>query len=265
MTPTAEKAIEAARIAGSMMRKNAATDLVVNEEEKFDIKLELDVRCQDAISEHLLAAFPGHAIFGEEGLAGDQSSPWQWIVDPIDGTMNFFHGIPHYCVSIALRHHGDLVLGVIYDPCQDELWLTEEGRSTLNGQAIKVSNRKDPGQAMITVGFSKSAASLETGFRRYKHIVGQVRKSRLMGSAALAMSYIATGRLDAYIEHEISLWDIAAGKLLIENAGGVVSLTPLSPEKGEEKYSIIASNAALHPFCLEAVAAADADSSTAAP
>jgi myo-inositol-1(or 4)-monophosphatase len=257
MTPFAQRAIEAARIAGNLMRENAATDLVVNEEEKFDIKLELDVRCQDAISEHLLQAFPDHAIFGEEGLAGDQQSPWQWIVDPIDGTMNFFHGIPHYCVSIALRHEGNLVLGIIFDPCQDELWLAEDGKATINGQPIKVSKREDPAQAMVTVGFSKSAASLDAGFRRYKHIVGQVRKSRLMGSAALAMSYIATGRLDAYIEHEISLWDIAAGKLLIENAGGTVALTPLSPEKGEEKYSIIASSAALHPFCLEAVAAAD--------
>ena len=258
MTAFAETAIEAARIAGRMMRENAATDLVVNEQDKFDIKIELDVQCQNAISQHLLAAFPDHAIFGEEGLAGDQSSPWQWIVDPIDGTMNFFHGIPHYCVSIALRHEGKLLLGVIYDPCQEELWLAENGEATLNGQPIRVSERQDPAQAMVTVGFSKTADSLEAGFRRYRHIVGQVRKSRLMGSAALAMAYIATGRLDAYIEHEISLWDIAAGQLLIENAGGAVSLTPLPPERGQEKFSIIASSTALQPFCLEAVATADA-------
>ena len=257
MTPFAETAIEAARISGQIMRENAATDLVVNEEHKFDIKIALDVHCQDAISAHLLAAFPDHAIFGEEGLAGDQKSPYQWIVDPIDGTMNFFHGIPHYCVSIALRHAGELILGVIYDPSQDELWVAENGTATLNGQAITVSGREQPGQAMVTIGFSKTEDSLEAGFKRFKHLAGRVRKNRMMGSAALAMAYIASGRLDAYIEHEISLWDIAAGHLLIENAGGKVALTPLPPEKGEEKFSIIASNSALHPFCLEAVAQAD--------
>jgi len=258
MTPFAQTAIEAAKIAGQMLRDNAATDLTVNEELKYDLKLELDVQCQDAISEHLLAAFPGHAILGEEGLAGDQSSPYQWIVDPIDGTVNFFYGIPHYCVSIALRHEDQYLVGVIYDPCQDELWLADEGKATLNGRPITASVRDQPSKAAFTIGFSKSASTMETGFKRYRLIASQVRKTRMLGSAALAMAYVATGRLDAYIEAQISLWDIAAGIPLIEAAGGRIHLTPLPAEHGDSKFSITASSAALHPFCLKAVAEADA-------
>jgi len=260
MTLFATTAIEAARLAAAILNDNSGPDREdpeVSEEHRYDLKLELDVRCQDVITAHLLAAFADHAIFGEEGLAGNQESSYQWIVDPIDGTVNFFYGIPHYCVSIALRHEGEIILGVILDPTRDELWLAEDGKATLNGHPISCSKRDQPSQAAVTIGFAKSGESMESGFRRYKIMATRVRKSRMMGSAALAMAYIACGRLDAYIEQQISIWDIAAGLLLIEYAGGTTTLRPLPPEIGDEKYTILASNAPLHQFCIDSMDEAD--------
>jgi myo-inositol-1(or 4)-monophosphatase len=112
----------AAREAGASLRNHFGKVAEVNEMLAHDIKLALDVETQELITRRILATFPDHAIYGEEGLAGNQSSEWQWIVDPIDGTVNFFYGIPHYCISIALRRAGEIQLGVIYDPQRDELW-----------------------------------------------------------------------------------------------------------------------------------------------
>ena len=161
-------AIDAARQAGALIKANYGTDLDVNETLQYDLKLELDVRSQELITGILLAAFPGHAIYGEEGLAGDQSSEYHWIVDPIDGTVNYFYGIPHFCVSIALRKGPDLLIGVIYDPMMDELFLAEQGAlPTLNGKPIHVSKRANLADAMITVGFSKNKESIDAGMRRF--------------------------------------------------------------------------------------------------
>ena len=112
----------AARSAGALLRQHFGAPLDVNEFHAHDIKLELDVRAQELITAALLGQFPDHAIFGEEGIAGNQASEYQWIVDPIDGTVNYFYGIPHYCISIALRRGEEIQLGVIYDPARDELW-----------------------------------------------------------------------------------------------------------------------------------------------
>ncbi len=114
-------AIEAARTAGALLRENFGTPLDVNSLEAHDIKLDLDVRSQDLITKLILDRFPDHAIYGEEGIAGNQAGEFQWIVDPIDGTVNYFYSIPHFCVSIALRERGEIILGVIYDPMRDEL------------------------------------------------------------------------------------------------------------------------------------------------
>ena len=230
-----EIAESAARQAGQLLRDNYSSDLAVDEAAAYDIKLALDVESQDLITGILLDAFPDHAIFGEEGIAGNQDSPFQWIVDPIDGTVNYFYGIPHFCVSIALRENGTIKTGVIYDPMSDELWAVEKGQKpTLNGEEIRTSPRNQLSDAVITVGFSKSKESLEAGFERFKEMAPQVRKVRILGSAALAMAYIDCGRLDAYIEEQISLWDIAAGHLLVEAAGGQVNLIPNEIAPGKE-------------------------------
>lgn len=228
-----DAAIHAAHAAGQLQRENFGQVLNVNEMKQYDIKLELDVRCQTLITELLLQRFPDHAILGEEGdTIGDGEI--EWIVDPIDGTVNYFYSIPHFCVSIAARRRSDqkLIVGVIYDPMQNETWTVAEGIApTLNGQPISCSSRTTMAEAVVTVGFSKSKESLDAGFERYKRISYNVRKTRMLGSAALAMAYIASGRLDAYVEEQISLWDIAAGLMLVEAGGGKVRL---EPGKGKE-------------------------------
>jgi myo-inositol-1(or 4)-monophosphatase len=215
------QAISAARAAGDLLRENFGMVLEVNEALAHDIKLELDVRTQTLITERLLTAFPDHALYGEEGIAGNQSSEWQWIVDPIDGTVNYFYGIPHFCVSIALRRGDEIQLGVIYDPMRDELWAVEKGGvPTMNDKPIAVSPRTELADAAVSIGFAKSKTTIAAGLPMVEKFVSRVRKIRLMGSAALDLAYVACGRLDAYIESSVSLWDVAAGKLLVEAAGG---------------------------------------------
>jgi myo-inositol-1(or 4)-monophosphatase len=199
------------------------------------------VRAQDLITESLLKKFPEHALYGEEGMGGKRKSHYEWVVDPLDGTVNYFYSIPHFCVSIALRFKGEIIVGVIYDPMRDEIWTTQKGGdATLNGNRIRVSERADLAEAVVSVGLSKSGVTISAGLPLLQEMVHRARKCRLMGSAALDMAYVACGRLDAYIEQGISLWDIAAGWILVENAGGAVDLKPRTDMK--DKYSIIASN-----------------------
>ncbi len=222
-----ETAIHAAREAGVLLKSKFGEVPDVNEFHAHDIKLALDVESQEMITKRLLGRFPDHAIFGEEGLAGDQSSEWQWIVDPIDGTVNYFYGVPHYCISIALRRGDEIQLGVIYDPQRDELWQTVKGgESLLNGRVVRVSERTQLSDAIVSIGFSKSKATINAGLQLLPKYVERVRKCRMMGSAALDLAYVACGRFDAYIEQSVSLWDVAAGKLLVENAGGIFEMTP---------------------------------------
>ncbi|WP_395716433.1 inositol monophosphatase family protein [Prosthecobacter sp.] len=228
-------ATEAAHAAGKMIKENFGSELTVNEMQRHDIKLELDVRSQKLITDMILARFPDHAILGEEGGETGGNGDIEWIVDPIDGTVNFFFGIPHYCVSIAARKRDskDLLIGVIFDPNQNETWTVMRGeKPKLNGKTVTVSDRATMPEAVVTVGFSKSKEALDLGFERYKRIAYEVRKTRMLGSAALAMAYIACGRLDAYVEEQISLWDIAAGQLMIEEGGGQTMLRPSTTKPG---------------------------------
>ncbi len=244
MTEFLDPAVRAARAAGDLLRENFEKPLQVNAALAHDIKLELDVRAQELITGLLLEKFPDHAIYGEEGIAGDQQSQYQWVIDPIDGTVNFFYGIPHFCVSIALRCEGEIIVGVIYDPLRDELWSTTKGApSSLNGREFRVSRRTELREAVISVGLSKSSTTIDLGIPLITDMVHRVRKCRLLGSAALDMAYVACGRFDAYLEQGISLWDVAAGILLVENAGGKIVLRP-RPDL-ENRYSIIASNGVL--------------------
>ena len=235
LQPLLATATAAAHAAGAFIKENFGTELTVNEMQRHDIKLELDVRSQKLITEMILTAHPGHAILGEEGGETGGDGPIEWIVDPIDGTVNYFFSIPHFCVSIAARDRASkkLLVGVIFDPMQGETWSVAAGsKPTLNGKPIQVSLRSKISEAVVTVGFSKSKEALDLGFERYKRIAYEVRKTRMLGSAALAMAYIATGRLDAYVEEQISLWDIAAGQLLIEEAGGKVTTKPSTTKPG---------------------------------
>jgi myo-inositol-1(or 4)-monophosphatase len=231
----------AARAAGKLLRANFQQRQRVSAVASHDIKLEIDVQAQELITKFLLKEFPSHALYGEEGMVGDQSSDHQWIVDPLDGTVNYFYGIPHFCVSIALRLHNQINVGVIYDPIRDEMWVGRKGEiSRLNGSPIHVSYRAELAEAVLSIGLAKTGETINTNFPLLQQMIHRVRKCRVLGSAALDMAYVACGRLDAYIETGISLWDIAAGWLLVENAGGTVDLRPR--ENMKDKYSIVASN-----------------------
>ncbi|MEI6654511.1 MAG: inositol monophosphatase family protein [Verrucomicrobiota bacterium] len=236
-----ELATHAALTAGNLLRENFGGVAVVDEATHHDIKLALDKQSQDLITAILLGERPDDALYGEEGIAGNQSAPRQWIVDPIDGTVNFFYGIPHFCVSIALRVAGEIVVGVIHDPMVGETWTVAKGEAArLNGRPIQVSQRSDFSESILFVGCGKDEAALQTGIERFRKASLRARKMRMMGSAALGMAYIACGRLDAYIESRISLWDIAAGQLLVETAGGKVDLTVVPGHA--DAWSIVASN-----------------------
>jgi myo-inositol-1(or 4)-monophosphatase len=239
-----EVAQEAAQAAGKLLRSHFEKPLTVNATTAHDIKLEVDVLTQNLITEILLRRFPEHALYGEEGLVGDQASDHQWVVDPLDGTVNYFYGIPHFCVSIALRFRGEILVGVIYDPIRDELWSGAKGQPPLlNGREFHVSERADLAESIVSVGLSKTSATIDAGLPLLEQMVHRVRKCRMLGSAALDLAYVACGRLDAYIEQGISLWDIAAGWLLIEAAGGRVEMEP-HPDL-PDKFSIVASNGLL--------------------
>ncbi|MDP4624758.1 MAG: inositol monophosphatase [Akkermansiaceae bacterium] len=234
-------AVEAALAAGKLLRDNFGKSHVVDEALHHDLKLALDKESQDLITKILLSARPTDALYGEEGIAGNQDSGRQWIVDPIDGTVNFFYGIPHFCVSIALRVDDEVVLGVIHDPMVGETWTIEKGGvPLLNGEPVTCSTRTQLEEAILFVGCGKDTEAMTTGIERFKRASLRARKMRMMGSAALGMAYICCGRLDAYVESTISLWDIAAGKLLVEAAGGKVTLT-LKPGKSDV-YSIVTTN-----------------------
>jgi myo-inositol-1(or 4)-monophosphatase len=236
-----DAAENAGRKAGELLRKKFHSPQHVNAALAHDIKLAIDIETQELITKALLKQFPEHALYGEEGIVGDQSSEHQWVVDPLDGTVNYFYQIPHFCVSIALRWKGEIIVGVIYDPMRDEMWSAQKGeKPRLNGQHFRVSERTELSEAVISVGLAKTDHSIDSNLPLFEAMIHHVRKCRVLGSAALDMAYVACGRLDAYIERGISLWDIAAGWILIETAGGKVDLRPRRDMK--DKYSVVASN-----------------------
>jgi myo-inositol-1(or 4)-monophosphatase len=228
-------AVKSAQAAGALMKKNFDLPKKVNEMAQFDIKLELDVRSQQLIEKKLAAAFPKISVLGEEGDSGDANTPLRWVIDPIDGTVNYAYGIPHSCVSIALQEKSTKVhrrhslthdgyatlLGVVYEPFTDELWTaTHGGKAFLNGKVISVSQRAALGEAIVAMGFSKRQDAMTELLPVMNRLIHRVRKIRMMGAAALSLTYVASGRHDAYLEYGVRLWDIAAGGLILECAGG---------------------------------------------
>ncbi|MFZ4484412.1 MAG: inositol monophosphatase family protein [Chthoniobacterales bacterium] len=233
-------AVDAALLAGRLLRDNFAQPLEVDAIHDHDIKLELDRRTQKLIEDHILARYPEHAILGEEGMRGG-TSDCEWIIDPLDGTVNYFYGIPHFATTIAVRRNNDLLAGVIHDPLRNETWTVEAGGSALlNGQPIRVSTRTNLQDCMVSMGVSKTIDTIDNTLPLFSNAIRRVKKMRMLGSAALDIAYVATGRLDAYIESTIGLWDIAAGVLLVRAAGGVVDLQPHPNDPG--KFSITATS-----------------------
>ena len=227
------EAVRAARAAGGVLRRNWRAPKKIEAATQHDVKLELDVRCQNLIERRLRTAFPAVAFLGEEGTAGDPRAPYRWVVDPIDGTVNFAYEIPHACVSIALQARRDMpgkelaggdyetLVGAVFDPFCGELWTAVRGGpARLNGRAIHVSRRARLREAIVSIGFARYDAEWQKRLPPFQDLVRRVRKLRLMGSAALDLVYVASGRMDAYLECGVRLWDIAAGGLIVECAGG---------------------------------------------
>ena len=241
-----DSASQAAHAVGDLMRTHLRRTKKVNEATHHDIKLDLDVRSQRLITRRLAADFPEIPVLGEEGQDDTiETAAARWVVDPIDGTVNYAYGIPHACVSIALQKRVGkefaTVVGVVHDPFMNETWTaTHTGPARLNGRRIHVSSRKRLDEAIVSMGFAKSRVTLDQMVPVFSDLVHRVRKIRLMGSAALALTYVADGRFDASIEAGIRLWDVAAGGLIIQRAGGSFELTPFPGE--DYKYSLNSSN-----------------------
>ena len=243
-------AVKAAHAAGDIMRRNRLASKKINEATQRDIKLELDVRCQRKIELMLTKAHPEIAVLGEEENAGDIESELRWVVDPIDGTVNFTYGIPHACVSIALQQrlakqnkygeNYETIIGAVYDPFVEELWTAIRGQAAkLNGKRIQV-NDGPLKEAMLSIGFAKDKKTMDYMIPYFNKLALKIRKPRMMGSATLALTYVACGRFHGYIESKVNLWDIAAGGLVLECAGGEFWRTPR--RKGEHAYVVVATN-----------------------
>jgi len=228
--PVVNIMVKAARAGGNeLLRHMTRLDaLNVVEKERLDYASEVDEKAESAIVKELRKAYPDYAILGEEGgaqkgaRAGARST---FVIDPLDGTSNYLRGIPHWCVSIALVENGEPQHGVVFDPYRNELFTASKGSgAVLNDHRIRVSERKDLAGAMLATGFpprerTRAPAQLDA----VRALLGEAEDIRRMGSAALDLAYVACGRYDAYFEAGVKAWDIAAGMLLVREAGGRVT------------------------------------------
>jgi myo-inositol-1(or 4)-monophosphatase len=211
----------------------------------------MDARAEALVLDRLAQAFPADAVLAEEGGARSGTSGRRWIIDPLDGTTNYAHGVPMYAVSIALEHAGEVVLGVIFDPSHDELFVAERGAgASLNGRPLAVSSAAVLDEGLLATGFPYDIRDTrDTNLSEYAAFSLRTRGVRRMGSAALDLAYVAAGRLDGYWELRLGPWDAAAGALLVEEAGG--RITNLDGGRLDlEAPSVVASNGLIHEAML---------------
>jgi myo-inositol-1(or 4)-monophosphatase len=229
MHPMLNTAVKAARKAGSIInRASLDLDLIkVASKGRSDFVTEVDRAAEAAIIDILKQAYPTHAILAEESGASNPEGgdEYTWIIDPLDGTTNFIHGFPQYAVSIGLQHRGQITQGVVYDPTRNELFTASRGRGAfLNERRIRVSRRTKLAESLIGTGFPfRQLEHLDEYVRMFKRITESTAGIRRPGAAALDLAYVACGRLDGFWEFGLSAWDMAAGSLLIQEAGGMLS------------------------------------------
>ena len=211
-----------------------------------------DRESQRAVTDVIRAAFPDHAVVGEEGTTGDPGTEHVWYVDPLDGTTNFAHGLPFFCVSVALRSRGQTVAGAVYDPARDEMFAASlGGGATVNGLPLRVSGIARLDRALVVA----QAQSVDEGeIRAYAALVRRLMQAaggvRSLGSPALTLCAIAAGRLEAYCEHAMDAWDIAAGQLILQEAGGTLTTFSGAAHTTAERADVAASNGCVHPELL---------------
>ncbi|HEU0204246.1 MAG TPA: inositol monophosphatase family protein [Burkholderiaceae bacterium] len=229
MHPMLNIAVKAARKAGSIInRASLDIDLVrVSAKGRSDFVTEVDRAAEAAIIDTLKTAYPAHAILAEESGAShpEGGAEYLWIIDPLDGTTNFIHGFPQYGVSIALQHKGQIAQAVVFDPTRNELFTASRGRGAfLNDRRIRVSRRTQLSECLIGTGFPfRVLEHLDEYVNMFKRITAQTAGIRRPGAAALDLAYVAAGRLDGFWEFGLSPWDMAAGSLLIIEAGGLIA------------------------------------------
>jgi len=250
--------MQTAREAGRILaEKFGRLALRVEQKGAIDLVTEADLAAERLIVERIRSYYPRHAILAEEGGAVvefERQAEHKWIIDPLDGTTNYAHGYPCFCVSIALERAGEIVVGVIYDPSRDEMFAAERGEgTTLNGRRARVSNVEDLNSALLCTGFPYDVRDRGDFARHFTNFIMHAQGVRRDGSAALDLAYVACGRFEGFWEEGLRPWDVAAGALLIEEAGGRVSRYDDSPY---DVYAppIMASNGLVHEQMMRVLA-----------
>ncbi|MBX0327279.1 inositol monophosphatase [Oscillochloris sp. ZM17-4] len=244
-------AIDLAHRAGAILRAGQERERSVAFKRRADLVTDIDKASEALIVAAIGERYPGHAILAEEGGAAAGAGEYQWVIDPLDGTLNYVHGMPIYCVSIGLLCRGELSLGVVYDPTRDELFAAEAGRGAFcNGRRLRVSSAAELGHSMLTTGFPYDRFSrADNNLAEFGRLLMKARDIRRPGAAALDLAYVAAGRSDAHWELGLAPWDTAAGALLVREAGGALSDWRGEPWRpGGDR--LVASNGHIHAEIL---------------
>jgi myo-inositol-1(or 4)-monophosphatase len=248
-------AIELAKEAGQVLMDHLKRrSVVASKSSEIDLVTEADLASEKLIVETIRRRYPEHSISSEEGLGEEQAGEFLWLIDPLDGTTNYAHGYPVFCVSIALQRAGETVLGVTYDPVRDELFWAEQGQGAYcNGQRLSVSDTVSLKRSLLATGFPYARASIEdNNVAEFGRLMPRVQGVRRGGAATLDMAYVAAGRLDGYWEFYLSPWDWAAGDLSVREAGGRTSQVSGQPWR-LRSGNMVASNGLLHEELLAAL------------
>ena len=237
-----------------MLAEKFGRALRVTNKGDIDLVTEADIAAERLIVERIRSHHPRHAILTEESgdvvSLGDAGSGYKWVIDPLDGTTNYAHGYPVFCVSVALEHEGRVVVGVVYDPSRDELFAAERGGgATLNGRRVRVSETDELNRALVCTGFPYDVRTRTDFARHFRDFIMKAQSVRRDGAAALDLAYVAAGRFDGFYEEGLRPWDVAAGVLLVEEAGGRVTHYDGSPFH-IYKPPIAASNGLVHDAML---------------
>ncbi|HTZ95670.1 MAG TPA: inositol monophosphatase family protein [Terriglobales bacterium] len=239
-----------AREAGALLMENFQQNVKVEYKGEADLVTIADRKSEALIRERIRQQWPTHDILGEEGGLQDTGSDYRWYVDPLDGTTNFAHGFPVFCVSMALEYKGEVIAGVVFDPTRDELFAAEKGSGArLNDRPIHVSKTTNLAECLVATGFPSHKRHKNPNIFFYHHITLRTHGVRRAGSAALDLCYVACGRFDAFWEFKLNPWDTAAGVLLVEEAGGKVTDFAGGPFQLNSKETL-ASNRLVHSALL---------------
>jgi myo-inositol-1(or 4)-monophosphatase len=243
------------REAGRYLRENLGRRVEVSLKGDVDLVTPFDLGAQEILVGRLSAAFPAHGFLAEEGLARPGSSDWRWIIDPLDGTTNYAHAFPVFSVSAALERAGRVVLGFVYDPMREEMFTASAGRGAfLNGAAIRVSGVSELGSSLLATGFPYDLrTSPVNNMGHWGRFIVRAQAIRRCGSAALDLCYVARGRFDGFWELKLKPWDVAAGALIVAEAGGRVS-DLRGAEFVLEAPGIVATNGLIHRGMLDVLA-----------